>query len=308
MLVKNTSTFSTDISAQGYDGLIGLGPNSGSLIMDELDEDGTGGDAVLDRIFQLNQTSQNYITFMLDRKNDPLSTATGQFTIGEPVKGFENITSAPKLDVIKVPGLTDRDQHWQMYTDVDGVIGPDGQPIKVDSIVPKAPDGQLVAVIDSGFTLPQVSTAVEVSCTCFDPHIQVPRTMSDAIYGRVQGASWNVANQVWTIPCSQMLNISIKFGGVTFPIHPLDTSSSDFGLTDSSGKPVCVGTVSGLTGLLSHIYVIYTVSTYHFSVQSSRRVSDYQYRDTKTVNSILEDTISSWAWAIVSVSLVIHPF
>lgn len=169
MLVKNTSTFSTDISAQGYDGLIGLGPNSGSLIMDELDEDGTGGDAVLDRIFQLNQTSQNYITFMLDRKNDPLSTATGQFTIGEPVKGFENITSAPKLDVIKVPGLTDRDQHWQMYTDVDGVIGPDGQPIKVDSIVPKAPDGQLVAVIDSGFTLPQVSTAVEVSCTCFDP-------------------------------------------------------------------------------------------------------------------------------------------
>lgn len=245
--MKNTSTFSSDISAQGYEGLIGLGPNSGSLIMDELDEDGTEGDAVLDRIFQLNQTSQNYITFMLDRKNDPLSTTTGQFTIGEPVKGFENITSAPKLDVITVPGLTDRDQHWQMYTDVDGVIGPDGLPIKADSIVPKAPDGQLVAVIDSGFTLPQVS--------CFIGYIpnmltsfQVPRTMSDAIYGRVQGASWNAANQVWTIPCTQMLNISIKFGGVTFPIHPLDTSSSDFGLTDASGKPVCVGTVSHYSG------------------------------------------------------------
>lgn len=67
--------------------------------------------------------------------------------------------------------------------------------------------------------------------------------MSDAIYGRVQGAEWNSDNEVWTIPCTQMLNISFKFGGVTFPIHPLDTSSSDFGLTDSSGKTVCVGTV-----------------------------------------------------------------
>ena len=67
--------------------------------------------------------------------------------------------------------------------------------------------------------------------------------MSDAIYGRVQGAEWNSDNEVWTIPCTQMLNISFKFGGVTFPIHPLDTSSSDFGLADSSGKTVCVGTV-----------------------------------------------------------------
>lgn len=36
-------------------------------------------------------------------------------------------------------------------TDKDnGIIGPDGQPLKVDSIVPGCPDDQLVAVIDSG--------------------------------------------------------------------------------------------------------------------------------------------------------------
>lgn len=234
MLVTNTSSFSTDISAVNYQGLIGLGPNTGSSIRDKLDRDDTGGDAVLDRIFEQNQTAQNYISFMLSRSNDPGSTIAGELTIGEPVKGFENITSQPKLDIVTVPGLTDRDQHWQMYTDVDGVIGPDGQPIKTKSIVPKAPSGQLVAVIDSGFTLPQV-----------------PRAMSDAIYGRVQGAEWNAANQVWTIPCGQLLNVSFKFGGVNFPVHPLDTSSSDFGLKDANGNNVCVGTFQPITSAFS---------------------------------------------------------
>ena len=42
-------------------------------------------------------------------------------------------------------------QHWQALTDKDdGIIGPDGQPIQVGSIVPKAPDGEYVAVFDSG--------------------------------------------------------------------------------------------------------------------------------------------------------------
>lgn len=135
---------------------MGLGPNSGSLIRDKLDDDGTGGDAVLDRIFQQSQASQNYITLLLNRQGDPSETFTGQLTISEIVSGYENVTNAPKLSVIKLPDLTDRDQHWQVYTDVDGIIGPDGQPISVDSIVPKAPDGQLVAVLDSGYTFPQV--------------------------------------------------------------------------------------------------------------------------------------------------------
>jgi hypothetical protein len=45
------------------------------------------------------------------------------------------------------------EQHWQALTDKDKtVIGPDGNVINIESIVPKAPDGQMVAVFDSGFT------------------------------------------------------------------------------------------------------------------------------------------------------------
>ena len=182
----------------------------------------------MDRIFQSSNSEHEFITMLLDRKGGTGSTIQGQFTISEVVAGMERVLEAPKLDIVKVHKLTDENQHWQMYTDVDGVIGPDGQPIVTKSIVPKAPKGQLVGVLDSGFTF-----------------TQVPRKMADAIYGRVQGAEWDDKNAVWTIPCTQMLNITIKFGGVSFPIHPLDTSSGDFNLTNALGRPVCVGTVSG---------------------------------------------------------------
>ena len=232
VLVKDTSSFSVDIQSQGYEGLIGLGPNTGSVIRDEIDD--ASGDSVLDRIFSQNTTSANYLTVLLNRLGDPDSPSTGQLTIAETLPQYSNITSMPKLSVTKVHKLTDEDQHWQVYTDANGVIGPDGNPISVDSIVPSAPDGQLVVVFDSGFTLPQV-----------------PRDMADAIYGRVQGAEYNEESEVWTVPCDQLINLSFKFGGVDYPIHPLDVSSSDFNMVNSVGDPVCIGTFQPITSAFS---------------------------------------------------------
>ncbi|KAI0784762.1 acid protease [Abortiporus biennis] len=232
LLVKNTSSFSLDIKAQGFEGLIGLGPNSGSSVRDEIDND--SGDSVLTRIFSQNTTSQNFLTLLLDRHGDPGSNITGQISLSEVIPGYENITNMPKLSVDKVHKLTDADQHWQTVTDSNGVIGPDGQPIKVKSIVPHADDDQLVVVFDSGYTLPQV-----------------PRAMSDAIYGRVQGAVYNEKSAVWTVPCDQLINLSFMFGGVEIPIHPLDVSSSDFGMIDATGNPVCVGAFQPITTAFS---------------------------------------------------------
>lgn len=78
---------------------------------------------------------------------------------------------------------------------------------------------------------------------------QVPRAVSDAIYGRVRGAQYDEKDQLWLVPCDQQLNISFNFGGVNFPIHPLDTVSSDFNMTDASGNAICVGVVSDLNTL-----------------------------------------------------------
>ena len=128
----------------------GLGPNDGSVIRQKVGD--ASGDSMLNRIFQQNKTTQNYITFLLDRQGDQGETFTGQITVSEPVAGFENITSQPKINVETVPGLTSADQHWQILTDKDkAVIGPDGQIIPTSSIVPKAPDGQLVAVFGKSY-------------------------------------------------------------------------------------------------------------------------------------------------------------
>lgn len=227
--VANASSFSSD---SAFDGLIGLGPNVGSAIQGKL---GTAGDTLLDRIFAQNKSTANFITFLLDRKNDPGEPFTGQFSIGEPVKGYENVTTQTKLNVETVHKLLDDQQHWQALTDKDKtVIGPDGNVINIKSIVPKAPDGQMVAVFDSGFTFSQV-----------------PRDMSDAIYGRVQGAVYDSTNEWWTVPCGQMINLTFSFGGVAFPIHPLDVVDDNFKIMDKNGNHVCIGAFQPITSAFS---------------------------------------------------------
>jgi hypothetical protein len=105
--------------------------------------------------------------------------------------------------LLSQPDSVQSDQHWQVLTDKDvGLKGPDGQYVKVKSIVPSAPKGKLVAVIDSGFTFSQV-----------------PRDVSDQIYGRVKGAVYDERNEYWTVPCGQMLNIAFSFGGKEYPIR-----------------------------------------------------------------------------------------
>ncbi|KAF8903100.1 aspartic peptidase domain-containing protein [Gymnopilus junonius] len=233
LFVNDTSKFTANINAQGYSGLLGLGPNEGSMIQKKIN--GDAGDNLLQNIFQQDKATDNYITVMLNRINDPGTTLTGQFTISEVVPEFSNVTSMPKLDVETVNRLLKSDQHWQALTDKDqGVIGPDGSPIQMSSIVPKAPDGQYVAVLDSGYTFSQV-----------------PRAMSDAIYGRVQGAYYDTTNQWWVIPCGQYLNVSFNFGGHNFPIHPLDLVDDNFAQLDSTGKKVCIGSFQPITSAFS---------------------------------------------------------
>ena len=198
---------------------MGLGFDGGSVVRGILGEG--QGDTPLSRIFQQNRTTQNFISILLDRANDPTDTVTGQITVSEFASGFESIASQPKLDVKDV-FFDSSDQHWAVFIDKNGVIGPDGNPISISSIVPHVSGGKLVAVLDSGFTFSQV-----------------PRKMADAIYGRVQGANYSQEDGLWLVPCNQELNISFTFAGVNMPVHPLDVVSSDFNLPS-----YCTGTVS----------------------------------------------------------------
>ena len=77
-----------------------------------------------------------------------------------------------------------------------------------------------------------------------DFHSQVPREVSDAIYGRVKGAVYDSDKEWWTVPCGQMLNISFNFGGKNYPVHPLDTVDDNFNYRDAQGNRMCIGAVS----------------------------------------------------------------
>lgn len=75
--------------------------------------------------------------------------------------------------------------------------------------------------------------------------------MSDAIYADIPGAKFvNISGigEIYTLPCDQEVNITVTFGGVKYPIHPLDANMNGSDLldtgTDGAGSEVCLGSVS----------------------------------------------------------------
>ncbi|KAI0775707.1 aspartic peptidase domain-containing protein [Trametes elegans] len=198
-------------------GILGLGPSRLSSVLAQLG--GPAGAPPLDRLFQQTDSLQSYVSILLGRSNDPDSPIPGQLTIGEVLPEYDAVTASPQLPVERI----DWNQHWMVALDKGGIIGPDGEPIRASV------DKRLKVIFDSGYTLPQV-----------------PKSVADAIYSRVPGAKYvsirATATPVWTLPCGTELNITFKFAGVSYPVHPLDTVMDDLqGPLDQYGKPTCVG-------------------------------------------------------------------
>ncbi|KZO96241.1 acid protease, partial [Calocera viscosa TUFC12733] len=198
-------------------GLLGLGPSVGSEIWIQIQQfisagqfAHNAGDSLLDRIFQENTSTPNFISFTLsrdDNANDPQSAGTGTFTVGDLISEFQNITSMPQLDVLSAPNALLSGQHFTIQ--VDGANGPNGKAISFPtSAVSSVGSGKLVAVLDSGFTIPQV-----------------PAAIASGIYSGIAGAKLqNIQGQgeFWTMPCSTEVDASFTFSGIKYPIHPLD--------------------------------------------------------------------------------------
>ncbi|KAI0663518.1 acid protease [Cubamyces menziesii] len=209
-------------------GIIGFGPGGASEVQSVLGQG--AGDPVLDRIFRQNTSTPNFITILLGRAGDPTDTFVGDFTVGEVVEPFGNVTTQPRLPVTQMAHRSG--QHWTALLDENGIIGPDGQRINTT----KSSTGNRYGVMfDSGFTFPQVTKGI-----------------ANAIYARVPGAKFttvtNAPGEMWTVPCSTELNVTFVFAGVQFPVHPLDTVTNAFyGPPDENGNPTCVGAFQPIT-------------------------------------------------------------
>jgi hypothetical protein len=137
-------------------GLIGLGPSYGSNVRQSMGNV-AAGDPVLDRIFEQDLTTPNYLTVLMGRSDDPSDLFPGDLTVGEILPGYENVTNQAKLPVTQVSSSSKGGQHWQLLLDEDGIYGPDGNAIPITTIVGSTSDRkQATAILDTGFTLPQV--------------------------------------------------------------------------------------------------------------------------------------------------------
>ncbi|KIY46720.1 acid protease, partial [Fistulina hepatica ATCC 64428] len=215
------------------EGLLGLGPNSGSNVWLEMNS--SAGYAVSDNIFLQNSSTPKFITVLLGRADDTSDPFTfqGDMTIGSLLDNYTEILTQPKLAVTAVPEYDTWNQHFQIHLDDDGIVGPDGEVISMKSSVQSEKDKKkLTAVIDTGFSLSQISTSA-----------------ASAIYSRFSGAEMvNIQGlgQVWIVPCAQEVNITFKFAGQSFPVHPLDTTLDARligidALQNSEGTPCCIG-------------------------------------------------------------------
>jgi len=211
-------------------GLIGLGPSAGSNIL--LAFGGrAAGNTPLDNIFLQNTSTPNFITVLLGRADEPTNPFPGDLTVGQTLPQYDNVTSQPKLPVTSNPLGDSGNQHWQVLLDTQGAFI-NGVNIPMNTVVASTSNpNQATAVFDSGFSLPQV-----------------PKAVADAFYENVKGALFtNVVGlgKAWTLPCSAEVNISFSFGGVKFPIHPLDASltTKDLQIPDFNvnGELGCIG-------------------------------------------------------------------
>lgn len=77
---------------------------------------------------------------------------------------YAAVLNEPQLLVTDVPIREIGDQHFQILLDEDGLIGPDGKTISMRTAVDETSNKrQTTAVVDTGFSLPQLPKYVFAS-------------------------------------------------------------------------------------------------------------------------------------------------
>ncbi|KAH8079070.1 aspartic peptidase domain-containing protein [Cristinia sonorae] len=202
-----------------YNGLLGVGPPSLSVVEKRLNGTPYDGSSFLDNVFSVYPDEPNYITFLLSR--DPHGiTDGGVFTIGEVDQNHTAILNATILPVVE-------GQQWTTF--MDGVLINNqvfyGASLNTANV--EVPDGKVIVLLDTGTSL---ATA--------------PPDYVDAMYKTLPEAEFVDSLNTYVFPCEARVNISLIFGEETYPIHPIDAAVF-IGL-NSKNRPLCMGGFSYL--------------------------------------------------------------
>lgn len=160
------------------------------------------GRSFITNLFAENSSLPNNFDISLGRE-DAVEDGSGTFIISGHAPSFVNVTEAPQLPRIG----TDR---WTFAVDEMRVNG-ESVPFNKSSVA-AAPDGKLVALLDTGFSFPPL-----------------PRAAVDAIYNTIPGSVFSVVNNGYYVPCNSTTMISFFLGCVVRFIHiPIVLTSDAF--------------------------------------------------------------------------------
>ncbi|KAJ6514403.1 aspartic peptidase domain-containing protein [Mycena vitilis] len=222
--------------AESIFGLVGLGfDNPSDHIPSALTRAGMNGKdagkSVLSSIFDQNPTKAQFFSFSLSRAFDIGDTADASLVISGFDENYAAVQSAPII-----PQFPVNSGEWSVLT--EGIfLG--GSPIHWTSHDTSLPAGQTAVLLDTG-----------------TPNILLPAEIRDAIYSAVPGAvlarnsaiptgRFSEDNDVWVVPCGMALNMTTKFAGQEFPIHPLDITDIHFTpAPDGNTYTICTGSIT----------------------------------------------------------------
>ncbi len=145
------------------------------------------GRAFITNIFATNTSIPNNFDVQLGRVDGPNDVSTGTFIVSAHETGYEDVTDAPKLPRVSP-------EHWSLVLDEMRI---DGDAFTFNkSSVSDVPQGKVVAVLDTGSSLPPI-----------------PPAAVDAIYSKIPGAAFWTSPIInsWIIPCDSSPDLSFVF-------------------------------------------------------------------------------------------------
>ncbi|KAJ7659832.1 aspartic peptidase domain-containing protein [Mycena rosella] len=214
----------------GLDGLMGMAFNNlaASDITQILGpQSSPSPQPFLFNIFDQTPNVDNFIGISLSRTGDLEGSADASFTINELDDDYATVSSAPQLPLF--PGTNGR---WSILVDA---ISVDGVGIPIGSVVPNAPNGSLVVLMDTG-----------------TPTASLPPDILYAIYSQIPGASVAVQDDqmLFVIPCNSTSIVTVTIGGLPYPFHPLDLSDIYTPVDNGDGQnyTACISSISSSPG------------------------------------------------------------
>ncbi|KAF8608214.1 acid protease [Ceratobasidium sp. AG-I] len=215
------------IEANLTNGLLGLGFDTLSSIAGNVAE-ATGGESwgrtLLSNIFISDPTTPNHIAFRLDRTDDGNSTDIGAFDIGTFAAGFEAVNNTAEIPIFS--SSTQQNTYWNVLVDGVTLNGKAQTLTTTVSGTQVPPAGKAAAVLDTGYSLPQLTPA-----------------LAHAIYGAMGGVMWDDGtNTTYVVPCMAETQLAFSIGGHNIPIHPLDLTQVQTISTTSGSQnfTVCI--------------------------------------------------------------------